>query len=193
MQGVLSFIGLTQALGGTVGLAALVWAYFHHTSWPPVYLFASAGFYLLVLSGAWRLMSMSSFARPLAAVVQLAQLVRWNVSGHVLQILAGPQLAFTWSLGAVRATIGAGAWVRVAPPPAGALGAPPQLEWSTVAFDAHSSLFASAALNVFPILALTALAIDVWLDRRRARKVREEAAALGASHAPRSRLRTPIR
>lgn len=193
MQGLLFFIGLTQALGGTAGLAALVWAYFHHTSWPPVYLFASAGFYLVVLSGAGRLMSMQSLARPLAAVAQLAQLVRWNVSGHVLQFLAGPQLAFTWSLGAVRATIGAGAWVRVAPPPAGAFGAPPQLAWSTVAFDAHSSLFASSALNVFPILALAAFAIDLWFDKRKARKAREEAAELGASHAPRTRLRTPIR
>jgi hypothetical protein len=193
MQGVLSFIGLMQALGGIAGLAAIVWAYFHHTSWPPVYMFASAGFYLVVLSGAWRLMSAESYGRPLAAVAQLAQLVRWSVSGHMLQFLAGPQLAFTWSLGVVRATVGAGAFVRVAPPPAGALSAQPQLAWSTVVLDADSSLFASAAFNVLPVLALAALAVDVWLEKRRLREAREEAAELGASHAPRSPMRTPTR
>jgi hypothetical protein len=192
VQGVLFFVGITEALGAIAGLAALAWAYFHHTSWPPVYLLASAGFYLVVLSAAVRLMQMAPFARRLSVLVQLAQLVQWNVSGHVIRLLAGPLLTLAWSRGLMSMMIGAGGWVRVTPPPAAGLTAPPQLAWSADAFETASTRFSSFQLNLFSLAALVVILADVWLDRRRARKVREEAAELGASHAPRSRLRTPV-
>ncbi len=193
MQGALFFVGVTEALGAIAGLAALVWAYYQHTSWPPVYLLASAGFHLVVLSAAVRLIQMAPFARRVSVLAQLAQLVQWNVSGHVLRLLAGPQLTLAWSRGVMSVMIGAGGWVRVTPPPAVSLTPPPQLAWSTDAFDMASALFSSFQVNLFSLAALVVIGADVWLDRRRAAQARLEAAELATSAAPRGRLRTPIR
>jgi hypothetical protein len=189
MQGILSFISITEGLGAIAGLAALLWACFHHTSWPPVYLFASAGFYLVVLSAAVRVMQMSKFARRVSVLVQLSQLVQWNVSGQVVGLLAGPQLTLVWTGRVMAMMIGAGGWVRLAPPPAGVLAATPELAWSTEALHTASTLFSSFQLNTFSLAALAAIGLDVWLDRRKAARARREAADLATAEAPHGRLR----
>jgi hypothetical protein len=193
VQLVLIAIGGLQILGAVAGLAALGWAIFHKSSWPPVYFFSAAGFHLVTIAGAWRLMQMGSFGRPISALSQLVQLTTWGVSSKAIRCLAGPQLALVWSRGVVSFTVGGGGGVSVMPPPTGALGRAPAFEWSTLVTAGESALFRSLTLNLFPLLALVAIGVSWWLDRRRLREFTEDAADLGKAGAARHRLRTPAR
>jgi len=193
VQLVLIAIGALQILGGVTGLSALGWAIAHHSTWPPVYFFSAAGFHLVTIAGSWRLMQMGSFGRPISALSNLAQLTTWHVSSKALQCLAGPQVALVWSRGVVSLSAGAGGFVSVMPPPVDALGRAPAFHWSWLLTTGESGLFRSLSVNLFALLALLAIGFSWWLDRKRLREFREEAADLGKAEAARHRLRTPVR
>lgn len=167
MDGLLRDLGILEILGGAAGLIAVALARWHGTTWPPLYLWASAFFYLVAISAGYRLHQRLPGGRALSTIVQLAQLKVWSAAAHAVHLLAGPAVLLEWSRGSLEVSVGAGGLVGVTPAPAMASVPPPSFAWLVTLVEAESDLLSRGTFNAVACAGFALLFVALVKRERR--------------------------